>query len=99
MCSATAVERSRTSAREPGSCTRRVSGAPVAHAEADRADRLVLGAPAGPGDAGDADADVGAEPRRARRRQRLGDLGRDRADAARSAPGRRPASATLASFA
>ena len=61
-------------------------------------DGLVLGAAARAGDAGDADADVGAQRRARAVGQRLGDLDRHRADARRSAPASTPASAVFASL-
>ena len=93
MCIATLAERSRTSLRLPGQG--RVAGehpaVGVDDADADVADRLLLGSAAGPGDAGDADAEVGAEALDRAAGHRLGDLGRDRADGPRSALRRRRA--------
>ena len=97
---ATVVERSRTSARAPGSVAARVSRRPVGPTTEKQTSPTGLSsrAAARAGDAGDADAHVGAERRARAVGQRLGDLGRHGAVGARSAPGRRPASAALASF-
>ena len=58
------TDRSRTADREPGSRSAR-SVAPVraGDAQVHRADRLLRRPAVRAGDAGDADADVGAEPR------------------------------------
>ena len=89
-CSATVVERSRTSARPPGRCTRRVSDPSADHTLKHTVPTgLSSVPPPGPGDAGDPDADVGAEPlgrARARAPRRPRPTPRRRA---RSAPGRR----------
>ena len=69
-CIATVVVRSRTSARPPGRSNLRVDRAPGRSATQTQTlpDRLLRRPAAGAGDAGDPDADVGAEARAARRR-------------------------------
>ena len=80
-------------ARPPGMTGSRAMRGPVGEprVEADVADRLLLAAAVGAGDPGDRDGDVGVEALQRPDRHRLGDLGRDRALAARSASDRRPA--------
>ena len=96
-CIATVVDRSRTSARPPGSRDRAGDPAPVGPGdrEADEPDRLRRRPAARAGDAGDPDADVGAQARPRAVRERLGDLDRHGADARRSGPPGTPASARL----
>ena len=84
-CIATVVARSRTAARSPGTRVLRVNertaveaaGLPVGDREADQPDRLLRRAATGPRDAGDADADRGAEALPRAVGQRLCDLDRD----------------------
>ena len=81
---ATVVARSRTSARPPGRFTERVSrlGLPVRAGRGTLSQTSPTGfsgaAAAGPGDARDADPDVGAETRAGAVGERLGDLLGDR---------------------
>ena len=85
-CMTAVVVRSRIIARSPGSCSvRSIRASPGRDADADHADRLLRRPPSRAGDAGDADAHVGAEPRPRPVGQRDRHLRRDRAHARRSA--------------
>ena len=80
MCMATVVERSRTSARPPGTRmrARQLASVGVAHAPAHGAHGLLVAAAAGPGDAGDGHRHVHPVALDGARGHRGGHLGRDR---------------------
>ena len=87
------VVRSRTSGREPGRSSLRAIRAPSRSADATPRARARPASPASrrrAGDAGDADADVGAEARERAVGERVGDLGRDGAEPRDQLRGRRP---------